>query len=51
MARLNASAYQILPAEIDKLNSKYPMKILDKQLVLEELQNLRIQEGKPAWRN
>ncbi len=48
MARLNASAYQILQAEIEKLTGKDPMKILEKQLVLEELQNLRIQEGKPA---
>jgi hypothetical protein len=48
MARMNASAYQILQAEIDKLTGKYPMKILDKQLVLEDLQNLRIQDGKPA---
>lgn len=48
MARLNPRAYQILQGEIEKLTGNDPMKILEKQLVLEQLQNLRIQEGNPA---
>lgn len=48
MPRLNARAYQILQGEIERLTGNEPMKKLEKQLVLEQLQDLRIQEGKPA---
>jgi hypothetical protein len=48
MPRLNARAYQILQGEIEKFTGNDPLKILEKQLVLEQLQDLRIQEGKPA---
>ena len=48
MPRLNPLAYQILQGEIEKLTGNDPMQKLEKQLVLEQLQNLLIQEGKPA---
>lgn len=48
MARLNERAYQILRQEIENLTGKDPMSQLEKELVLEQLQNLRMQEGSPA---
>ena len=48
MARLNERAYQILRQETEKLTGKEAMSQLEKELVLEQLQNLRKQEGLPA---
>jgi hypothetical protein len=48
MVRINERAYQILRQEIENLTGTDPMSQLEKELVLEQLQNLRMQEGSPA---